>query len=88
MDSQGNWNIEWLSNEDKCVTNGICAVNSFCSMADGVTWCKCLPGFSLVILGNWSLGCERYFSMESRKDKDQYVNYRIRSQDNIEGLDT
>ncbi|CAA2986123.1 G-type lectin S-receptor-like serine threonine-kinase LECRK3 [Olea europaea subsp. europaea] len=45
-------------------------------------------GFLQVIPGNWSLGCERNFSMESCKDKDQNVSYRMRSLDNTVWEDT
>lgn len=88
LDLQGKWSIEWSSNEDKCVPKGVCPVNSFCSRVDGDTRCECLPDFSLVIPGNWSLGCERNFSMESCKDKDHNASYRMRSLENTVWEDT
>ncbi|CAA2978669.1 G-type lectin S-receptor-like serine threonine-kinase LECRK3 [Olea europaea subsp. europaea] len=57
-------------------------------MADGHTGYECLPGFLPVIPGNLSLGCERNFSMESCKDNDQNVSYRMRSLDNTVWEDT
>ncbi|KAL2504622.1 receptor-like protein kinase 1 [Abeliophyllum distichum] len=82
LDPQGNWTKEWSPTEDKCAPKGLCGLNGFCIQMDEVAECECLPGFDHVNPGNWSSGCERNFSMEGCKAKDQNVSYEIRSSDN------
>ncbi|XP_059623929.1 G-type lectin S-receptor-like serine/threonine-protein kinase LECRK3 [Cornus florida] len=72
-DQKGNWSVLWESSTDKCDPKGLCGLNGFCTMMDREPLCRCIPGFDFVDPGKWSLGCERYFTAPSCKDKEANV---------------
>ncbi|KAI3451494.1 hypothetical protein Pfo_008159 [Paulownia fortunei] len=82
LNREGNWTIRWSSTDDTCAPKGLCGLNAFCTQMDDVAECKCLPGFDFVQSGNWSAGCTRNFIAEGCGNKDDTVNYEIRTVDN------
>ncbi|KAI3451496.1 hypothetical protein Pfo_008161 [Paulownia fortunei] len=82
-DREGNWTAIWSSTEDKCTPKGLCGLNGFCTYLDQIADCKCLPGFDFVYSGNWSEGCARNFIAEGCTNKDQSVQYEIRTMRNV-----
>ncbi|KAI3451495.1 hypothetical protein Pfo_008160 [Paulownia fortunei] len=79
LNREGKWTIRWSSTDDICVPKGVCGINAFCIQMDDVADCKCLPGFDFVQSGNWSAGCTRNFIAEGCGNKDDRVNYEIRT---------
>ncbi|XP_030948336.1 G-type lectin S-receptor-like serine/threonine-protein kinase LECRK1 [Quercus lobata] len=75
LDKNGNFSVIWSSSDNKCAPKGLCGLNGFCIMNDQDANCLCLPDFASVIEGNWSSGCERNFTAESCKSKDESMKY-------------
>ncbi|KAJ0976597.1 hypothetical protein J5N97_012071 [Dioscorea zingiberensis] len=54
--------IEWAALTDKCLVKGVCGLNSYCSLLDGVNGeqsCLCPSGFSFVDSNQRTLGCTK-----------------------------
>lgn len=73
--NQQNSSVIWSSTNDRCTPKGLCGLNGFCINMDTQAKCLCLPGFDFVMAGNWSAGCERNFTAESCRLKENTSKY-------------
>ncbi|MCD7449943.1 hypothetical protein HAX54_002468 [Datura stramonium] len=81
--NQQNSSVIWSSTDDRCAPKGLCGLNGYCINIDDQVKCSCLPGFDFVMPGNWSAGCERNFTAETcRLKEDTSKYYAIRTVDN------
>ncbi|XVE53021.1 hypothetical protein DITRI_Ditri02bG0171300 [Diplodiscus trichospermus] len=87
LNQNGNPSIIWSSSKNKCDPKGLCGLNSYCVNEGKEVDCKCLPGFSRVIEGNFTAGCERNFSSASGKSDDERIEYTIQAVGNTEWED-
>ncbi|XP_031107144.1 G-type lectin S-receptor-like serine/threonine-protein kinase LECRK3 [Ipomoea triloba] len=72
----GNWSVLWSTTADKCAPKGVCGMNAFCTIMDNEPQCRCLPGFSVVVPGKWSSGCNRNFTARSCEGDIDYYEMR------------
>nr|GMC57953.1 G-type lectin S-receptor-like serine/threonine-protein kinase LECRK3 [Ipomoea batatas] len=61
---------------NKCAPKGVCGMNAFCTIMDNEPQCRCLPGFSVVVPGKWSSGCNRNFTAISCEEDIDYYEMR------------
>ncbi|XVE53019.1 hypothetical protein DITRI_Ditri02bG0171100 [Diplodiscus trichospermus] len=87
LNKNRNQSIIWSSTYNKCHPIGLCGLNGYCVDEGIEVDCKCLPGFSPVIEGNFTAGCERNFSSKSCKSDDERIEYTIRAVENTEWED-
>ncbi|KAH0745628.1 hypothetical protein KY285_007285 [Solanum tuberosum] len=73
--NQQNSSMIWSSTDDRCIPKGLCGLNGFCTNTDDQARCLCLPGFDFVMPGNWSVGCERNFTAETCRLKENTSKY-------------
>ncbi|KAH0711724.1 hypothetical protein KY289_007683 [Solanum tuberosum] len=73
--NQQNSSVIWSSTDDRCIPKGLCGLNGFCTNIDDQAKCLCLPGFDFVMPGNWSAGCERNFTAETCRLKENTSKY-------------
>ncbi|KAH0745634.1 hypothetical protein KY285_007291 [Solanum tuberosum] len=73
--NQQNSTVIWSSTNDGCIPKGLCGINGFCTNIDDQAKCLCLPGFDFVMPGNWSAGCERNFTAETCRLKENTSKY-------------
>ncbi|KAH0714503.1 hypothetical protein KY284_007408 [Solanum tuberosum] len=73
--NQQNSSVIWSSTDDRCIPKGLCGPNGFCTNIDDQAKCLCLPGFDFVMPGNWSAGCERNFTAETCRLKENTSKY-------------
>ncbi|WMV53836.1 hypothetical protein MTR67_047221 [Solanum verrucosum] len=73
--NQQNSSVIWSSTNDGCNPKGLCGLNGFCTNIDDQAKCLCLPGFDFVMPGNWSAGCERNFTAEICRLKENTSKY-------------
>ncbi|KAH0714500.1 hypothetical protein KY284_007405 [Solanum tuberosum] len=69
----------WASTYDGCDPKGLCGLNGFCTN-DAQAKCMCLPGFYFVMPGNSSAGCEKNFTAETcrlKENTSKYYDMRI-----------
>ncbi|KAJ0976531.1 hypothetical protein J5N97_012005 [Dioscorea zingiberensis] len=69
--------IEWAALTDKCLVKGVCGLNSYCSLLDGVNGeqsCLCPSGFSFVDSNQRTLGCTKsYTGGDCMKDDSEMI---------------
>ncbi|XP_055832157.1 G-type lectin S-receptor-like serine/threonine-protein kinase LECRK3 [Solanum dulcamara] len=73
--NQQNSSAIWSSTNDRCIPKGLCGLNGYCTNIDDQVKCLCLPGFDFVMPGNWTAGCERNFTAETCRLKENTSKY-------------
>ncbi|XP_060182847.1 G-type lectin S-receptor-like serine/threonine-protein kinase LECRK3 [Lycium barbarum] len=73
--NQQNSSAIWSSTDDRCTPKGVCGLNGFCTNIDDQIKCVCLPGFDFVMPGKWSSGCQRNFTAETCRLKENTSKY-------------
>ncbi|KAH0745632.1 hypothetical protein KY285_007289 [Solanum tuberosum] len=82
--NQQNSSVIWSSTNDGCNPKGLCGLIGFCTNIDDQAKCLCLPGFDFVMPRNWSAGCERNFTAETCRLKENTSKYyAMRTVENI-----
>ncbi|KAF6147473.1 hypothetical protein GIB67_021299 [Kingdonia uniflora] len=93
LSPRGNWSIKWSSTNDKCSPKGICGLNSYCTLMDQESVCRCLPGFDFVNQNQQMLGCGRNTTVDGCENTTMSLlentvwedeSYTILSSTNIE----
>ncbi|XP_062011142.1 G-type lectin S-receptor-like serine/threonine-protein kinase LECRK3 [Rosa rugosa] len=54
--------IMWNQPNDPCNVNGVCGLDSYCTLNDGQLDCVCLPGSDYADLNRRTMGCLRNYS--------------------------
>ncbi|KAL8110594.1 G-type lectin S-receptor-like serine/threonine-protein kinase LECRK1 [Apium graveolens] len=83
LENKGNGSsVVWESSHDKCDPKGLCGLNGYCTLNDNKANCVCLPGFDFVSPGDGTAGCEKNNTGDSCKNKEQRIQYRMRTLEN------
>ena len=85
-DESRNYRVSpsWTALDSPCEVHGFCGFNSFCTLNDVQSDCRCLPGHDFVDPNRRTLGCERHFSEAGcRGGKENAVSYNMSTVDKI-----
>ncbi|KAM5563577.1 G-type lectin S-receptor-like serine/threonine-protein kinase LECRK1 [Rosa sericea] len=82
--------IMWYKPNDPCDVNGVCGLNSYCTLNDGQPDCLCLPGSDYADLSHRTMGCLRNYSEPAcaAGGKENTTFYDIVTMDNMAWVDT
>ncbi|XP_024178156.1 G-type lectin S-receptor-like serine/threonine-protein kinase LECRK1 [Rosa chinensis] len=76
--------------DDPCDVNGVCGLNSYCTLNDGQPDCLCLPGSDYADLNSRTMGCLRNYSEPAcaAGGKENTTFYDIVTMENMAWVDT
>ncbi|XP_050380805.1 G-type lectin S-receptor-like serine/threonine-protein kinase LECRK3 [Argentina anserina] len=82
--------IMWYKPDDPCDVNGVCGLNSYCTLSDDQPDCLCLPGSDYADLNLRTMGCLRNYSEPAcaAGGKENTSFYEIFTMENMAWADT
>ncbi|XP_024180095.2 G-type lectin S-receptor-like serine/threonine-protein kinase LECRK3 [Rosa chinensis] len=82
--------IMWYTPDDPCDVNGVCGLNSYCTLNDAQPDCHCLPGSDYADPNSMTMGCLRNYSEPAcaAGGKENTTFYDIVTMENMAWVDT
>ncbi|KAJ0901564.1 putative protein kinase RLK-Pelle-SD-2b family [Helianthus annuus] len=78
-----NGSAIWALSPNKCIGPGLCGINAYCLSMNDNARCQCVPGFEVVNLERWSLGCLRKETVESCNIQNAGTTIQMTNLDNV-----